>query len=151
MSHVQDTIKQHIAVATFLSCHVDVLDSLSYDVMAEKLGESSWSDRVPYVDFYTYPTSVDITAYGPDQKDTMRTLRRAIGGKWDKKSSSYQFSIQREYEFDGTEITISIVAGDREQVCQKVVVSVEQVEVPAREAHTESREVVDWVCGDLLK
>lgn len=88
-----------------------------------------------------------------DQPAAAAELRRAFGGgHWDKE------------DFDGYGSSSLILRGmcgglpidiwiDRSQVCERVVVGTETVEVPAlpaTEARTETREVYEWRCGPPL-
>lgn len=95
---------------------------------------------------------IGLQVRGDNPRETMRTIRRAIGGKWTKGGYGDTFSIKREWGDGAAAIQIT-VEGPREEVCQKVVLGTETVEIPAipaQPARTEEREKVDWVCGNLL-
>lgn len=84
-----------------------------------------------------------------EQPAAARDLMRAIGGgRWAKDSSGNTMA------FDGMcgGVPVRIYVA-RDAVCERVVVGTETVEVPAQpavEAHTQTREVVDWRCAPLL-
>src|SRR5215831_9406784 len=145
LSRINRRAEKHLTTARFLLEHADLLASLDYDTMSEKFG---LYDETPYVSYWTDSGGVTICVEGPEPRETMRILRKAIGGRWDKKTSSYSFAIEREWNG----ITIEI-QGDRESVCQRVVTGTHERVIPAveaRPARTETVEEVEWVCGNLL-
>jgi len=145
------TAQRHALVTAFLNEHVGLLASLSYAAMEERMGDE-YDDT--HVSFYTGDSGVYITVYRPDQRSLMRTLRRAIGGEWRKGSSSWSFNIKRDWGLPASDVTITInIEGDREAVCQKVVIGTHEKVIPAVEAQPERTEIVEeveWVCGSLL-
>jgi hypothetical protein len=144
-ARIEKTFSDHLAVADFLIEHTDLLVSLSETVMTEKMPDDK---NAPYVGFYTTASGIYFTVYGGYQRDTMRTLRRGLGGKWNKRGYGDTFTLTQY--IGPLYVTIS---GDREQVCQKVVIGTETREVPEvpyQPAKTEVVEQVEWVCGNLL-
>lgn len=143
---IAKTIRAHRQVASFLDRHAELIESLSYDVMCEKFGGDT--DEMPWVGLYSYCDGIDFTVHGSNQRETMRVLRRAIGGQWEKGGYGNTFRISRDY----CDIRISI-RGDRNEVCQRVVTGTHTEVIPAVEARPErieQVEEVEWVCGNLL-
>lgn len=73
-------------------------------------------------------------------------IRRAVGGKWDKRESAT--GDQMSFVCEGYQIQV-----DRETVCERRVVGTETVVVPAVEAQparTETRDLVEWDCVPIL-
>jgi hypothetical protein len=96
--------------------------------------------------------AITLTIRGDDPRETMRTLRRLIGGKWDKGGYGDTFSISRKWGDNVTSIKINLEA-NREKTCEKVVTGHKTVyhdAVEARPARKEVIEKVEWVCGNLL-
>jgi len=151
-TRIDRIVSQHLLVAAFLQRFAEQLDALSYEAMQDKLGTDY--DNTPHASFYTQSTGVTITAHGPDQRETMRVLRRMIGGTWEKAGYGYRFEITREWGTEDGEYTIRIdIEGDRENVCQRIVTGTSERTIPAVEAQperTETVEEVEWVCGNLL-
>jgi hypothetical protein len=147
---VRRSIAAHKTVMSFLVQHEAVLTRLGYASMAEKFGDENLS----YLDFHTGESEIFFTAYGPTQRELMRTLRRAIGGKWDKYGGSSKLYLTRQWG-DHADSKIGLtISGNRDQVCERVVTGTREVHheaVPAQEARTEVVEEVDWVCGNLLE
>lgn len=143
----------HQHVANFLLSHHDMIESLSYETMCDKLG-THWADT-PYLSIsWSSGESIDLHVHGPEQRDTMRTVRKAIGGLWEKSGVGNQFTISRNWPNTDEENGITVkIGGKRDEVCQKVVTGtklVDKPEVPYQPARTEEVEEVDWVCGNLL-
>lgn len=149
-ARINREISRLVSMVDFLAEHGDLLASLSESVMTEKMGDS---DETPYIGWWTSGTSITITAYGPNQRDTMRIVRRAIGGTWDKHGWSDTFTISRRWGGEHDDDIYVSIQGDREQVCQRVVVGTETItrpEVEYQPERTEIVEKVEWVCGNLL-
>lgn len=145
---IQKQIDQHRGVIHFLIAHGTLLASLSEDAMAEKLGDV---ENLPHISYYTSAGSVHITVYGTDQRAMMRTIRKAIGGTWDKGGWGDTFSLSQYWGASRIYVAIS---GDRTEVCQRVVTGHKTVDIPEvlyRPARTEQHEVVEWICGNLLE
>ena len=86
-----------------------------------------------------------------NSKKELQDWARAFLGTLEKKFDDE--SIKLSGKIDGLHIGIF---GNREGVCERVVVGTREVIVPAREAreaepeHTETVEDVEWICGSLL-
>jgi len=150
ITHIQRTIQELNLVSGFLMRFEKLLESLTYENMMEKLG-TDYKDT-PYVSFWAGAESVQLTVSGPEQRETMRALRKAIGGKWEKGGHGSRFELTREWG-EG-EVTISLeIEGERENICQRIVTGTRVREIPEVEyqpARTEEVEEVEWVCGNLL-
>lgn len=76
---------------------------------------------------------------------------RAIDGTWERGEADYSGPLATWSQVrDGLELDVSV---SREQVCERVVVGVEEVTIPAVPAQperVEEREKVEWKCGPLL-
>lgn len=84
-----------------------------------------------------------------EQPAAARDLIRALGGGTYSKDAS-DATMSLDGMCGGVPIRIYVL---RDAVCERVVVGTETVEVPAQpaiEAHTETREIVEWHCGSLL-
>lgn len=157
-NQILKTQEDYMAVVEFFNRFAEILVSLSAPVMAEKMGDGG-DDDVPHIGWWTTGTSVTFTVYGPDQRTTMRVLRKAIGGQWKKSAYSETFNLNRYWtpweDDEGTtppRVYISI-QGERAEVCQRVVTGTKEVHhdaVEAQPARTEVVEEVEWVCGNLL-
>lgn len=82
-----------------------------------------------------------------EQREAMVSIRRAIGGAWDKVDAGSFFILRSDRE--GFRLSIT---ADREQVCERVVIGSETVTVPAVEAQperTEVRDVIEWRCEPI--
>lgn len=148
-TRIQQEIERHSAVIDFLIEHEQVIDSLSEQRMSEKFPND---DDVPHVSFWTSPGSIMFTVRGPGQRETMRALRRAIGGTWDKGGYGDRFNLTRYISYGNAELYVTI-QGERNEVCQKVVTGVKEVQheaVKAVPAHTTYEDEIEWVCGNLL-
>lgn len=142
VSRVQRFVDVHSSMADFVSEHEELLRTFI---------ENDHSDKLPHIGLYAYGSELNITVYGPDKRDTMRILRRAIGGKWDKGGYGSTFQLSRYAGWNDC-LTVTI-SSDRGEVCKRVVVGTETKTIPAVEAQPERTEVVEkveWVCGDLL-
>lgn len=143
-----EQINDYHTIARFLGHNMDLFVSLSFEVMSQKLDGSY--NNIPYVAVENYyGTEVQIQVHGPNQRETMRTVRRAIGGKWEK-SESYGNRFKLTRDWNGIKLTLE---GKRDEVCQRVVVGTTTHTVPAVEARPETtvtEEKVEWVCGNLL-
>lgn len=110
------TAGKHRAVSSFLLENYRVLTDLGYDAMAHV---SENYDEIPYVSFSTSADSVLIYIHGPNQKDTLRTVHRAIGGKWGKVKSDYRFAIKRIFMAEkppsDRDISITIEVSNRDE------------------------------------
>lgn len=132
---------RHALVSQWLFSHAELLAKYSWD-MRDK----------DYVACYTSEYSVTLTCYGDNAKDTMRTLRRELGGLWKKQAYGDTFTIEQEVGAKSVNFTLRI-QGDREKICTRVVTGTEVKTIPAVEAkpeRTETVEVVEWDCGSLL-
>lgn len=77
-------------------------------------------------------------------------IRRAVGGKWDKREQEGIYGGESEmvFEREGYRIVVK-----RESVCTRRVVGTETVTLPAVEAQPErtvERDVVEWDCAPVL-
>ena len=75
-------------------------------------------------------------------------IRRAVGGKWDKREAQGVSWPEMVFEREGYSITVK-----REAVCTRRVVGTETVTLPAVEAQPErtvEREIVEWDCEPVL-
>ena len=75
-------------------------------------------------------------------------IRRAVGGKWDKREAMGISEPEMIFEREGYSITVK-----REAVCTRRVVDTETITLPAVEAQPErtiEREVVEWDCSPVL-
>lgn len=82
--------------------------------------------------------------------DAMQTIRRTIGGTWEKSTLVDGAYYIVEQERPGV---LFRVQAHREAVCERVVTGFETVTVPAVEAQperVEQRDVVEWRCAPLL-
>jgi len=159
LTHIGRQAERHTIIAAFLRAHDDLLTPLGYTAMSAKMPDLDY-DQLPHVECYADGYHVAISVNGPDQRETMRMLRKAIGGQWEKRDRGNAFVLHRNWcpPFDeglvSDPTTVGIeISGNREEVCQRVVTGTETVEVPEVEyqpARTEEREVVEWVCGNLL-
>jgi hypothetical protein len=77
----------------------------------------------------------------------MAAIRRAIGGTWEKQATDQFFWIRKRFGPVSLEVNAY-----RDQVCTRVVVGTETVEVPdpAAPKVTVEREIVRWDCSPLL-
>lgn len=84
-----------------------------------------------------------------EHKKAVRKVMRAIGGNWEKTYSgtSMWFTQEGVEKFGGGNITIF---AKRDAVCERKVIGTEVIEHEAREAFTETREIIEWDCGSLL-
>lgn len=112
--------------------------------------------ELPAATVFAYSSgSVDVTwnlmnsdGTKDDQRTFAQRILREIGGKWRKHPWGDRFDFEREYQ--GLNLQICT---QREQVCERRVVGVETVTVPAVEAQperTEERELVEWDCLPVL-
>src|SRR5690606_12235427 len=69
---------------------------------------------------------------GAEQKATAARIIRAIGGKWDK--APFGDTMRFNQERDGLRLCVS---AERTAVCERVVIGVETVTLPAVEAQPE--------------
>jgi len=148
-TRVQSLIIEAQTLIQFLTEFGDLLESLKFETMREKLG-TDYEDT-PYVSFWANIDNVSITVHGPDQRETMRILRKAIGGMWKKGGYGNTFAIKRDWG-EGNRLQLDI-EGPRENICQRVVTGTSVREIPAIEyqpARVEEVEEVEWVCGNLL-
>lgn len=92
-------------------------------------------------------TSVDLHLF-PTSAAEMAALVRELGGNRQKDHGDQFLMVVREF---GAGVRIRI-AGEREQVCEAVVVGTETVEVPDPDAPkvTVERDVVEWRCAPVL-
>lgn len=92
------------------------------------------------------PVSVNIFL-DDDATVQMAAIRRAIGGTWEKEATDRFFWIRKRFGPVSLEVNAY-----REQVCTRVVVGTETVEVPdpAAPKVTVEREIVRWDCSPLL-
>lgn len=75
-------------------------------------------------------------------------IRRAVGGKWDKREAQGLSEPEMVFEREGYVITVK-----RDAVCTRKVVGTETVTLPAVEAlpeRTVEREIVEWDCEPVL-
>lgn len=148
---IQRVKECHDTIIHFLYMHGDLLVSLSEGAMSDKFGDV---EDVPHVSYYTSESSIHMTVYGPNQRDTMRTIRKTIGGEWRKGGYGEVFSLNRYWgKTENGRIYLSL-SGERQEVCQKIVTGTKTVEVPEvafEPARTETVEEVEWVCGNLLE
>lgn len=100
------------------------------------------------IDIDRFESTVTIRDYAVDTAADLARVSRAIGGRWDKRESDTLFALHREIA-DG--IFVELVAS-RGQVCERVVVGTETVEVPDPDAPkvTVERDVVEWRCAPIL-
>ena len=134
-----------LTIVGTLTVHKQLLDRWSYD--RQRAGADEDERTYVSIDMWS-EDQITFDVHGPRAAIAMTELRRAIGGKWVKSASDYEFAIRRE--IDG--VTIK-VCSSRAQVCTRRVVGTKLVEHPARpavEARTEEREIVEWDCGAIL-
>lgn len=148
-TRIRRTAAEHQLVADFLTQYEDLLATLSYDTVSDKLGTGY--DDTPWLAYYTSGTSVSLIAHGPNQRETMRVVRRAIGGQWDKGGYGDIFEISRQFPHltdndDERHPTIQInIEGNRTEVCQKVVTGTTTRTIPEREYQPARTEEVEQV------
>lgn len=109
-------------------------------------------------DWATDRWSVSFSVYGwrrPDEERSVKqrilAIRRLLGGSFEKNDpesgsawdSAYAVLTTQREDFE-----IKLVT-DRSFTCTREVVSVEVIEVPAVEAHTEEKPVYRWNCEPL--
>lgn len=97
-----------------------------------------------------------ISDYSPQSAEDLARLTRSLGGRWEKEDAGDLFKLRREIA-DG--VTVELVTW-REQVCERVVVSTNEVEIeePDPDAvaalptvkRTETVETVEWRCRPIL-
>lgn len=184
MSEVQKTIDNMRLKADFLARHRDVLDRYSYETGLQvwranyasrahsqertgegpepwRPGEWDWprggeSNDIDYISVNAYYSCVEFTVSGPNAKDIVRTLRRAIGGLWEKAPVGEMFKIKQPLTKDADWPLVTIEVA-RDAVCVPKVVGKKKVTikaVEAREAQPERVEYVDEIeydCGNLLE
>ena len=87
-----------------------------------------------------------------DSKEEMRSIIKAVGGKWTKRADDSDFEMVREF---GNAFSLMIYAS-HEQICKRVVTGTKMVPEAVVEA-TEAKvipahevEIVEWVCPDSL-
>lgn len=82
-------------------------------------------------------------------RDGLTKRARDLGGRWDKREGDTYFNLIRR--FGPVEYSIYT---NREQVCERVVVGTEEVEVPDPDVEvpmvTKTVEKVEWRCADSL-
>lgn len=123
--------------------YVDGLRRLADLLAANPVLPLPWNDDITPVTLFT--------RRGTDQKAVAAAFARAVGGVVAKRPrGDYLDLIGRVGA-----LRVELVA-DRDAVCERIVVGVETVTVPARPAveatpeQVVEREVVEWVCGPLL-
>lgn len=85
------------------------------------------------------------------QKDSARALRRALGGVWGKTHNGNSLYLDQSGIFGFFDTTVFL---DRNATCERKVVGTEDVVMPAVEAQEErieTRDIVEWDCGNLLE
>lgn len=114
-------------VADLLEAHPDLESPISIDPQWDGRLELRWH------------------VYSPD---AMSAIRKAIGGKWEKKVVGDHFALTHEAE------ALSFwVQSKRKTVCTLRVIGTETVTVPAVEAQPErieERDIVQWDCAPVL-
>lgn len=162
MSEAIAYVRRLRTVADFLASIEHVLNEYSY-TEARKANPDTSYDEVSYVNFYHTPLGTEVTldCHGPESRDLMVTLRKAIGGEWrkDVRDSEYSpaFLLRRDIPVTGRtndydHITICIES-PRDSVCKPKVIGTKTVTIPAVEARPEQVkevEVIEWDCGNLL-
>lgn len=154
MNEVQRFVRRLRDTADTMATHADLLDSYRQEnVIPDGVEYENWKDYT-YLSYYVSGGSLDISVTGPDSKDLVRKLRRALRpGKWTKSTWGERFSIHTPYDSDRGMITIDT---PRDSVCTRVVTGTKTVTVPATEAveavpeSTKVVDVVEWDCGNLL-
>lgn len=97
---------------------------------------------------------VTITRYFYDYNDNnpveeMNTVRRTLGGKWDKVTTEYDFTLRKQM---GDDVTLQLQTS-RKAACTPRVVGTETVEVKDYSnvpTKTVERDVVEWDCNPIL-
>ena len=91
----------------------------------------------------------DVWFYGEDAAAQMATVRRLIGGRFDKETTGDGSYLWLRRHFGPHTLDLST---PRETVCERVVLGTETVEIPDPQAPKVSveRDVVEWVCSPLL-
>lgn len=141
------------ALSLFLKQHSQLLTAVSYDTVDALDPDADYKDQT-WADFYTQGGNLTISVNGPGQREMVRTIRRAIGGKWEKGGYGNTFLLRQQIPafLDGVHITVEI-SMSREQVCIPVVVGKRTRTIPAVEAapeRTVTEDEVEWQCGNLL-
>lgn len=99
----------------------------------------------PSMGFHAYRVATE----GVDQPTAARNLMRALGGGRYAKDQ-WDTSLILRGMCGGVPVDIWVA---RDEVCERVVVGTEVVEIPAQpavEATTFEKEIVEWRCGSIL-
>jgi len=113
--------------------------------------EGDWSVSIGY-DTVELSTWVYETYEGGEtvsSVDRMAQIRKSIGGKWDKHTTSYDFSLTHSLG-DNVSIKLSV---SRSAACTPRVVGTETVEIPDYSdvpTKTVTRDVIEYDCNPIL-
>jgi hypothetical protein len=112
---------------------------------------ANWLDVHPEAPIASFGTLIDldVSVYGATKEQLVALARKPGAGPFSKGYSSSLFELTRSF---GGGVRYS-ACGDREQVCERVVVGEETVEVPEQPyvaAHTETRPITEWKCHPLI-
>lgn len=112
---------------------------------------------IPLPSFYS--DEIRFLVFGAAAREIIATIRRAIGGTWDKQPRETESGAYLDYATEWHGWLIKVVTG-RESVCRKVVKGTRQVtrKIPDPEALaavpeieiTETEQDIEWVCEPLL-
>lgn len=113
----------------------------------------------PTVTLWNHSFNIDLTwhlqishrDFLADQREAAQKITKSLGGVWKKDSYGNTFSMKREEKFerDGDVLRVNFtIIAEREAVCERRVVGYEEVVIPASEERVESREIVEWDCGE---
>lgn len=137
MSKTRSAAETHRAVADLIDAHPDLPPPFT----------SVYSHTAHEADVKWY---LHINSFGDEarQREAARSIVRDIGGKWDKgfNDDDAQFTQTR----DGMHMLVVV---KREAVCERRVIGIETLTLPAVEAtpeRTVDREVVEWDCSPVL-
>lgn len=132
------------SAAQFLSLYGNRLIDFSYDTMRKNDPDTAYED-LTWADVQVSLTiGITISVFGPNAASLMDKVRRLIGGKWDKQTDSFSYSLTQTVQ--GCKITIQ---AERELVCTARIVGTETVEVPDYDnmpKKTVTRDIVEYDC-----
>lgn len=148
MGQTQTTIDNLRKVADYLEQHIETIEKLSADALY--VAGLDWSQQNGVTVTTGQYGRVTFECYGPGAASLMATLRRYLGGKWEKRVSDYYFMLRQEQP-SGLRVDIE---SNRDSVCTAKVVGKEAVTIPAVEAspaRIEVKDVIEWECSPLLE
>jgi hypothetical protein len=127
-------------VVNFLEANEDLFGSSMYDVTV----------HIDATDLNIFIPTWAKGSVKVDQKSILRQVVRAIPGKLEKDFSGTTMYLKQEGAFGFFDLT---VFANREGVCERKLVGMKDVDVPAVKAvkaHVESTPIYEWECGSIF-